>query len=169
MASASQVKQYLAYWLQLGKKVLIGNGNAALQPQIIIEGDRYSQEFESCWQTILSPESGDCYLEGTVETIDELLTPEWELSVCCRCAMPIPLQIVGMPPVCCPCSDLSGWPNLDIPPPRSPVDTQVQLESLRDRLVIASNKDIEDNDRQETKQRLTQLLSDIPVCECAVN
>jgi hypothetical protein len=65
MASEQQVKRYLAYWFQLGKKVVIRNGNSALSPQPVMTGDRYSDEFESIWQQILSPDSGDCYLEGT--------------------------------------------------------------------------------------------------------
>ncbi|MFB8791196.1 MAG: hypothetical protein U7123_20675 [Potamolinea sp.] len=88
MASQEEVKRYLAYWLQLGKKVVIGNGNLTLQPQSVIAGDRYSQEFEDIWQQILSPESGDCYLEGTIQTIAELLTPRWDLKSCVRCEMP---------------------------------------------------------------------------------
>ena len=36
-----------------------------LCPLPIFNGDRYSSQFEDCWQKILDPESGDCYLEGT--------------------------------------------------------------------------------------------------------
>lgn len=169
MASASQVKQYLAYWLQLGKKVLIRNGDAVLQPQPVIIGDRYSQEFERCWQTILSPESGECYLDGTEQTIAQLLTSEWELFVCSRCTMPIPLRVVGMPPERCPCFDLPGWPDLDTPLPRSPVNTQAQLQSIRDRLVSASNKDIPERESKKIEQHLAKLLTDIPLCECSVH
>jgi hypothetical protein len=57
MASEQQIKRYLAYWLQLGKKVVIRNGDLTLQPQSVIAGDRYSDEFESIWQQILSPET----------------------------------------------------------------------------------------------------------------
>jgi len=69
MASKHEVKQYLAYWFQLGKKVMTNNGSASLLPQPVIEGDRYSDEFETTWQQIISQDSGDCYLEGTQETI----------------------------------------------------------------------------------------------------
>lgn len=135
MATKQEVKQYLAYWFQLGKKVMRGNGKSCFLPKSIIEGDRYSQEFETAWQQIISQNSGDCYLEGTQETIAQLLTPTWEMSNCARCAMPIPMRNLGMPPELCPCSDLSNWPNSELPPPREPINSQEQLISIRDRLV----------------------------------
>ncbi len=134
MASEAEVKRYLAYWLQLGKKVVIGNGNLTLQPQSVIAGDRYSQEFENIWQQILSPESGDCYLEGTIQTIAELLTPRWDLKACVRCEMPVPLINIGMAPESCPCHDLPMWPNTEVPLPREPVDSKARLNTIRDRL-----------------------------------
>jgi hypothetical protein len=134
MASQKNVKRYLAYWFQLGKKVVINNGAATLQPREVINGDRYSDEFENCWQKIISPESGDCYLEGTQETIAELLTPAWEVSPCARCSMPVPVRNVGMPPLLCPCFDLTNWPNTELPAPRSPVNNQEQLTAIRDRV-----------------------------------
>lgn len=139
MASEQEVRQYLAYWFQLGKKVFIHNGQDSLLPQPVIQGDRYSQEFEDCWQQLLTPESGDCYLEGTEETVTELLTPGWSVSPCARCSMPVPIRNVGMPPLSCPCNDLSSWPNTEIPAPRSPINSQTQLTEIRERLLKASN------------------------------
>ena len=135
MASQQEVKQYLAYWFQLGKKVVFGNGEVRLLPQQVIKGDRYSDEFEECWQKIISPEAGDCYLEGTQETIEQLLTAAWEVNPCARCTMPVPVRNVGMPPELCPCNDLSNWPNTELPQPRSPVNTKDQLTAIRDRLL----------------------------------
>lgn len=134
MASEQQVKRYIAYWFQLGKKVVIRNGAQSLQAQQVFAGDRYSDEFENIWQQLLSPENGDCYLEGTNETIRELLTPEWSVSPCVRCAMPVPVKIVGMPPELCPCFDLAGWPNTELPAPREAVSSQDRLKAIRDRL-----------------------------------
>ena len=134
MASEHQVREYIAYWFQLGKKVLIRNGSEALLPTLVIAGDRYSHEFEECWQKMISPNSGDCYLQGTDETIAQLLTPAWEISPCARCAMPVPFRDAGMPPELCPCNDLANWPNTEMPQPRSPVSTTSQLSSIRDRL-----------------------------------
>lgn len=134
MASEQHVRQYLAYWFQLGKRVLVQNGQQALSPRPVIQGDRYSDDFEACWQIIRSPQSGDCYLEGTAPTIAELLSPAWEINPCSRCSMPVPLRCVGVPSLECPCLDLPGWPNLDIPQPRSPVSSQDSLLKIRDRL-----------------------------------
>lgn len=140
MASEQQVKRYLAYWFQLGKRVFIRNGQTALFPKQVIVGDRYSQEFEQMWQQILLPESGDCYLEGTPQTIAELLTSKWDIEPCSRCEMPVPLINVGMPPDSCTCSDLPTWPNTDLPAPREPVNSQDRLSSIRDRLHQADNQ-----------------------------
>jgi hypothetical protein len=134
MASEQQVKRYLAYWFQLGKKVVLHNGQSAVLPQPVIVGDRYSDEFEAIWQKILSPDSGDCHLEGTVETIAELLTPKWDVLPCARCDMPVPMINVGMPPELCACNDLPTWPNTELPPPREPVNSQGRLQEIRERL-----------------------------------
>ena len=135
MASKDRVKQYVAYWLQLGKKVAIENGDKTLFPENIIAGDRYSDEFEDCWEKILSPESGDCYIEGTDPTIAELLHSEWDIILCARCVMPIPMPTLGMPSNCCPCVDLPTWPNPELPQPRTPVNTTAHLGSIRYRIL----------------------------------
>ncbi len=135
MATEKEVRQYLAYWFQLGKKLVTGNGAASLLPQPVLNGDRYSQEFEDCWEKIISQAKGDCYLEGTHETIAELLTPSWEMIPCGRCTMPKPVPNLGIPALSCPCSNLPNWPNTELPPPRCPVSTQEQLTVIRDRLL----------------------------------
>ncbi|MDJ0800078.1 MAG: hypothetical protein QNJ51_25275 [Calothrix sp. MO_167.B12] len=135
MANQQEVKKYLSYWFQLGKSVVIDKGNIVLLPKTIIAGDRYSDEFEQCWQQIISTETGDCYLEGTHQTIAELLTPAWDMSECSRCNMPIAMRSLGMPAVICPCHYLPGWPNTELPAPRCPIDTQDYLTQIRDRLI----------------------------------
>lgn len=134
MASSSKVRQYIAYWLQLGKKILIGNGAAVRVPNQVIKGESYSREFEQFWQKVRSPESGDCYLRGTQETIRELLTPGWDIVTCARCPMLKPLRTRGMPPNTCPCEDVPNWPNRDIPAPRLPVSDRTKLRNICDRL-----------------------------------
>jgi len=111
------------------------NGKVSFLPKTIIQGDRYSQEFEECWLQILDPKTGDCYLDGTQETIGELLTPTWEMLPCGRCAMPVPLKNMGMPALLCPCNNLPGWPNTELPAPRSPVCSQETLSDICGRLV----------------------------------
>ncbi len=141
MASHNQIRKYIAYWFQLGKKVLIRNGQEAIRPEVVISGDRYSQEFEECWQQILSSESGDCYLDGTHQTIKELSSPEWDISSCSRCSMPIPSRVKGMPPQCCPCFDLPNWPNTETPLPRSPISSQSHLLSISQRLLRVNQEE----------------------------
>lgn len=141
MASEQQARQYLAYWFQLGKRVLIRGGEQALLPSPVIQGNRYSQEFEECWQQICSHNAGDCYIEGTSQTIADLLSPAWEVLPCSRCSMPVPIRSVGVPDSSdCPCFDLPGWPNNEIPQPRSPVSNQTHLLQIRDRLRKASGQ-----------------------------
>jgi len=134
MASEAQVKQYLAHWFQLGKKVLLRNGQEALLPSTVIEGDRYSREFERCWERILSSNLGDAYVEGTEQNLQQLLSPAWNIDPCARCGMPVPAIDFGMSSPGCPCDDLSNWPNLELPKPRSPVNSTVHLSRIRDRL-----------------------------------
>ncbi|MGF1481612.1 MAG: hypothetical protein ACFB4I_19365 [Cyanophyceae cyanobacterium] len=134
MAAEQDVKKYLAHWFQLGKKVSLQNGKETLSPQSVIQGDRYSAEFEQCWQRVLDADSKDCYLEGTDQTIQELLSDQWDINSCARCSMPIPMKTMGMPPLDCPCSDLNNWPNTELPAPRSPVDSSARLNTIRQRL-----------------------------------
>ncbi len=158
MASEDQVRRYLGHWFQLGRKVYIRNGDRSVLPSPVIEGNHYSQAFEQCWQTLLAPESGECYLEDTDQTITELLTPQWEIIVCCRCVMPIPMTLGSMGVSACPCINLLSWPNLDLPQPRSPIDDQAQLGLIKERLLRASKKTMENPE--------TELLETLPKCQC---
>jgi hypothetical protein len=134
MATETEVKQYIACWFQLAKKVVIGNGTQSLLPNPIFQGDRYSDEFEECWQKVTSPEAGDSYLEGTDHTIAQLLTHSWEIIPCARCHMPAALPHVGISSNICPCHDLPNWPNTELPAPRSLIDSQNHLKGICDRL-----------------------------------
>ncbi|WP_088890648.1 hypothetical protein [Leptolyngbya ohadii] len=141
MASPEQVKQYLAYWFQLGKPLILDgknteDGRSKVLPQSVIQGDRYSPEFEACWQQISSGAWKSSYLEGTVQTVEHLLSSQWEISSCARCAMPVPMLSLGLQTGDseCPCADLPGWPNTELPQPRVPVDSRNRLQNIRDRL-----------------------------------
>lgn len=136
MASEQQVKTYLAYWFQLGKKLLWRNGQAELFPQSVIQGDRFSIEFENCWQKIIAINGQDCYLEGTDNTIAELLSPAWQITDCARCAMPVPMLDLGTQSLECPCNDLDAWPNSELPQPRSPVNSSQRLQAIKERLNV---------------------------------
>lgn len=133
MAEPQQVKQYLAYWFQLGKALKFDRG-AAILPQPIFEGNHYSSAFEACWQQILASGGHDCYLAGTEQSLGELLSEAWEITDCARCEMPVPAFSLGTQPSDCPCTDLPSWPNTDLPHPRLPIDSHSQLEQIRLRL-----------------------------------
>ncbi|MFM7423417.1 MAG: hypothetical protein ACKO7W_00180 [Elainella sp.] len=133
MAAPQQVKDYLAYWFQLGKHLKFDDGHTVL-PQPIITGDQYSPEFEACWQQILASSGANCYLEGTIQSVADLLSGRWDLQSCARCSMPVPILVLGIQDSSCPCADLPNWPNTDLPQPRSPVDSRSQLEQIRARL-----------------------------------
>jgi hypothetical protein len=134
MASATEVKNYLAHWFQLGKKLVWRNGEAELLPSKILQGDRFAPEFEECWQKIMSVNGQDCYLFGAEATIEELLTPAWTIDHCARCTMLIAMVETGIQPLDCACSDLENWPNTELPTPHSPINSQTKLTSISDRL-----------------------------------
>lgn len=133
MASEQQVKTYLAYWFQLGKKLLWRNEEKEVS-QPIIQGDRFSEEFENCWQQIVAAEGKDYYLAGSNMSLEELLSPKWKINSCVRCDMPVPIIELGIQSLECPCSDLDNWPNLELPLPRSPVDSKEKLRAIEARL-----------------------------------
>ncbi len=134
MASEQQVKDYLAYWFLLGKKVVLPRQQDAVCPRVVFEGGNYSTEFEQCWQKISSPPNRDSYLDGTEQTIAELLSSKWDIVECAKCQMPIPIVSLGMPCSGCPCNDLELWPNNELPKPRSPINSQKQLNQILGRL-----------------------------------
>jgi hypothetical protein len=136
MATADQLKSYLACWFQLGKPIIgrvHGGGEQKLLPQSVVTGERYSSAFETCWQQIQT-HAGYYYLEGTDEPIADLLHPQWEIAPCSRCQMPTPLPASGLPPQHCPCHNMSNWPNTELPLPRVPVSNSMRLRSICHRL-----------------------------------
>ncbi|NJN20769.1 MAG: hypothetical protein HC812_05715 [Leptolyngbya sp. RL_3_1] len=134
MASPEQVRVYLAHWFQLGKPVVFERSHSRYLPSPIFYHDNYSAEFEDCWQAIQAIGGRDCYLEGTDQTLAELLSPQWEITDCARCVMPVPMAIGPMAERHCPCQDLPLWPNTNAPSPRAAVSSHRQLGQLRDRL-----------------------------------
>ncbi|HEY9619214.1 MAG TPA: hypothetical protein V6C78_02540 [Crinalium sp.] len=139
MASQDEVRRYLAYWFQLGKSVSVKNGRETFLPRPVLQRDRYSPEFESCWQYILE-NAEVCHLEGTDQTIAQLLDPLWAIHPCARCEMPVPILDIGAMEAACPCSDLSFWPDSERPQPRGPVSSYNQLVQIRDRLLNAGQR-----------------------------
>lgn len=136
MATASQIRHYLAYWLQLSKNIVL-DGKVTRLPSVIerqgLSGDRLSSDFEDLWATALQ-HPYTTYLEGTSVTIAELLSGEWEIVLCARCPMPVPLRVAGITNTSCPCHDMHIWPNSETLLPRLPVDSENALMSMCDRL-----------------------------------
>ncbi len=134
MASPTQVKNYLAYWFQLGKQVVTNDGAKSYKPENVVEGDRFSPDFEKCWNDILNTSGKECHLEGTDQTVDELLSPAWDITSCARCDMLVPTPEVALAQILCPCNDLPTWPNEELPKPRLPVNTQKHLRDMNKEL-----------------------------------
>lgn len=132
MAQATEIKEYLACWMQLGRRLILSDRAVSLDQ--VIAGDHYTTRFEEIWQEGQShPESTS--LEGSSLTLKELLAPSYELLSCPRCNLPLPSASLGprsaQP---CPCDNLNLWPNFDTVPPRQPVDTTAKLRSICHRL-----------------------------------
>ncbi|MFN3361121.1 MAG: hypothetical protein ACK421_06840 [Pseudanabaenaceae cyanobacterium] len=132
MATAREVKEYLAYWMQLGRKLVIGD--RVVQLDRVIAGDHYTTRFEELWQEGQAHPTTTC-LEGSNVTLQQLLAPNYELLECPRCDLPVPSASLGPRSVQpCPCDDLNIWPNFDTVPPHPPINTASQLRSLQERL-----------------------------------
>lgn len=140
MATRSDVKRYLAYWFQIGKKVVAENGAAIVQPKTVLNGDRFSPEFEACWSKILEAEGKGYHLESTDQSLAELLSPDWDITSCARCDMPIPIREIGVELHPCPCNDLPDWPNEEIPKPHLPVDSQQRLANIKERVSVRRDR-----------------------------
>jgi hypothetical protein len=129
MATTNQLKSYIAQWFQLSKPILYRGGERTYLTQPVLEGGRYSAAFEGCWQQVYA-HAGDCHLEGTNETIAELMTSNWEIVDCARCSMPVPIRQSGLPPQHCPCHNLANWPNQELPLPHLPVNSNDQIRRI---------------------------------------
>lgn len=134
MASQTEVREFLAHWFQLGKPVVLAENRGVCLPSPIFQGGKYSQSFEDCWHRIMATSGQDCYLDGTTESIAEMLSPGWDIIACARCAMPIAIPTAGTMTNLCPCNDLPTWPNTEVPMPRTAVDNQDQLRAIQQRL-----------------------------------
>lgn len=139
MASPTDVKNYLAHWFQLGKQVVSDDGRVSYGPNKVIQGDRFCPEFEDCWRKILAAEGKALYLKGTDQTIQQLLSPDWEVVNCARCDMPKPMPEIEITPHQCPCADLPSWPNNEIPRPRLPIDNYRHLHQMVEKMESQSD------------------------------
>jgi hypothetical protein len=137
MASTNDIKTYLAYWLQLGRGLWMPGHADRVRPATILGDGAYSADFEALWVQIQAPDVvAQSYLEGTDQTIGELLSPSWEINPCARCGLPIPFKTAGLSQADagCPCADMSHQPDLSLIPPRAPISTQAVLGNICARL-----------------------------------
>lgn len=134
MASPNEVQVYLAYWFQLGKPIHIKNGRITQRPVPVLDGNQFSRAFQDCWQTIMALDGRDCYLEGSNETIEQLLSPQWEITNCARCSIPTAMQTVMPVAQLCPCGDIDSWPNDELPAPHMPINNQKHFSRMKTRL-----------------------------------
>lgn len=149
MAASSQVKAYVACWIQLGKAVMCEypGGSERIQPQPVLSLESLSQEFHLSWHR-MSLDPWHCHLEGTHESLGQLLSPAWEIGSCSRCSLPIPLPATTATAIGpCPCSDLKGWPNSTTVPPRIQDEQFLQVAGLR-----SMHQRLMDRDRMLDKQ-----------------
>ena len=110
------------------------DGSIAYQEKNVVQGDRYTDDFERCWQAIAQDNGKSFYLGGTNQSLAELLSPAWEITGCARCGMPTPIAQSSVQTLACPCEDLDNWPDLDTIRPRPPVSSQTQLSQISQRL-----------------------------------
>lgn len=130
MAAPLEVKEYLAKWLQMGKALSVDNQEIFLTE--IIKGESYSSQFEQLWQQ--TPKA-IATLQGTNNTIAELLKPEYEIMPCPVCELPVACLSSGYRQInTCPCSDLPLHPHLGLPLPHVPIATATYLQNISDRL-----------------------------------
>jgi hypothetical protein len=136
MASSKEVKDYIAQWLQLGKHLEIGDQTITLTT--VRQSHAYSPDYEILWQKISCPATAkQIYLSGCDQSIEDLLSPRWQIVNCYRChgLIPTPLFQQGM---ClgCPCADLPALPDVNLVMPHPPIDSQQRLQQVADRVAV---------------------------------
>lgn len=140
MASLQQLQQYLALWFQVGQGVVVNTNGQTYCPQPVLSQGKYSPEFQQCWQQLEQFGLENCYLDGTVLSLEELLNPTWEITACARCLMPIALPIGKLPNLACPCSDSPSWPNFDLPIPHALEGANAPLQRICDRIAAGDRR-----------------------------
>ncbi len=121
MATPAHVRDYLSAWFQLGKAVVADepNGSRRILPNHVLNQSGLSTVYETVWAYIQS-HATQCHLEGTEQTIADLLSDSWDLEDCYRCGILAPIPTRGrcqsLGP--CPCADLAYWPSDETLPPR---------------------------------------------------
>jgi hypothetical protein len=137
MATELDLKNFVACWMQLGKGVYQPTGEL-IHLAKVLQGEQYNPEFETLWQDLSSFGLQNVYLEGTSVSLSALNTELWEIVPCARCTMPVALPIGNTASCICPCHDLQGWPNSELPTPRPPVANKAHFDRILKRLNVES-------------------------------
>lgn len=137
MASELELKNFVACWMQLGKGIHQSTGQL-FHLDKVIQGEGYDPEFEILWDHLSQVGLQNVYLEGTSVSLSALNTALWEIVPCARCTMPVALPIGDTASCICPCHDLEGWPNNELPVPRPPVNNKTHLDRIFKRLNIGT-------------------------------
>jgi hypothetical protein len=133
MVPEVDLKTFVACWMQLGKGICQSNGEV-VHLDTVVQGGRYSDDFEALWHRIFHVNGQSYYLEGTTVALNTLSQSDWEILQCARCSMPVVMPIAGVASCICPCHDLAGWPNSEVPLPRPPINTSAYLGRISQRL-----------------------------------
>jgi hypothetical protein len=87
MASRTFVKNYIAQWMQMGKSVSLSTQGEQVSIYKILDGEEYSSSFNQLWDEISTTKADQAYLDGTDQTINDLLSDRWEIIGCARCSL----------------------------------------------------------------------------------
>ena len=158
MASRTLVKNYIAQWMQMGKSISLSTQGKQVSIYKIINGEEYSSLFNKLWDEISTTKADEAYLDGTDQTIDDLLSDRWEIIGCARCSLLVPsLDLGPRVPVCCPCDDLPTHPNLDLVAPHVPVKLSTAINELCDRLISKNDPQEDRQEPQESSSNVSYL------------
>jgi hypothetical protein len=129
MASELELKNFVACWMQLGKGIYQPSGQL-IHLDTVVQGEEYSETFETLWNQLNQRGLQNVYLEGTSISLRALNTGLWEIVPCARCTMPVALPVGDTASCICPCHDLTTWPNNELPVPRPPVHNKTHLDRI---------------------------------------
>jgi hypothetical protein len=110
MASVQAVRNYVAFHVQQGKKVLSPVHGLMPFQSHVIGSEGLSVAFLLYWRSLRKhPDFQHLQIEGDEFYFGQLLKPDWEFGLCARCDLMIPVPEAGayQPPACFLCQDTS--------------------------------------------------------------
>jgi hypothetical protein len=110
MASVQAVRNYVAFHVQQGKKVVSPMHGLMPFQSHVIGSEGLSVAFLLYWRSLRKhPDFQHLQIEGDEFYFGQLLKPGWEFGLCARCDLMIPVPEAGayQPPACFLCQDTS--------------------------------------------------------------